>query len=357
MPWNTPSLREVREMVRDDITAALSGAVLVGNSVLRVMSDANAGLAHLTLRYIDWLARQLLPDTAETEWLDRHGNIWLTNADGSTGRKAASFATGSVTLTGTPNTVVPTATQFQSGDAIRYETIEQVMISPDGTPVDIRAIDAGAAGNLDPGDVLFVTTAVNGLDSSVTVILLTGGTDVENDDDLRGRVLDRIRQPPMGGDQNDYVQWAEAVAGVTRAWCAPLEMGIGTVTVRFMCDDLRTSNDGFPLPEDISAVETYLDSVRPVAVKDFFVVGPIPFGISLTITALEQDDAGIRAEIESAISDMLLEKAIPGQTIYRSWIDEAISSVHSVDHYDLDFEDGIMPTAGHLGVLGSVTYG
>jgi len=39
------------------------------------MADANAGLGYLTLLYIDWLAKQLLPDTAETEWLDRRGVI------------------------------------------------------------------------------------------------------------------------------------------------------------------------------------------------------------------------------------------------------------------------------------------
>ena len=67
MPWSTPTLRQVRTMVRDDIIAAFSGAISIGNSVLRVISDTNAGLAHLVLRYIDWLSRQMLPDTAETD--------------------------------------------------------------------------------------------------------------------------------------------------------------------------------------------------------------------------------------------------------------------------------------------------
>ena len=64
------------------------------------MSDAQGALCHLTLQYIDWLALQLLPDTAETEWLDRHADIWLVNADGSTGRKMATFAVGTASFTG-----------------------------------------------------------------------------------------------------------------------------------------------------------------------------------------------------------------------------------------------------------------
>ncbi|PWT90371.1 MAG: hypothetical protein C5B54_07260, partial [Acidobacteria bacterium] len=89
MPWMTPTLAETRQIVRDDVTAALRGAQVVGNTVLRVMCDAMAGLCALILRYLDWLARQLMPDLAEHEWLSRFGDIWLQNADGSLGRKNA----------------------------------------------------------------------------------------------------------------------------------------------------------------------------------------------------------------------------------------------------------------------------
>ena len=77
-------------------------------------------------------------------------------------------------------------------------------------------------------------------------------------------------------------------------------MGMGTVTVRPMFDDLRADIGGFPLPEDIDAVQAYLDSVRPVAVKDFFVVAPIPYPINLQITWLNPDTAAVRASIAHA---------------------------------------------------------
>ena len=123
MPWATPTLRKVREMVRDDITASLYGASFIGNNVLRVMADAKAGLAHHVLRYIDWLALQLLPDTAETEWLDRHGDIWLVNADQTVGRKMATYATGTVEFTGeVGGIIIPSGTQLTSRGTIGYET-------------------------------------------------------------------------------------------------------------------------------------------------------------------------------------------------------------------------------------------
>ena len=65
-----------RERSCDELPS-LQGAVMIGNSVLRVVSDAMVALAHLVMRYIDWVALQLRPDTAEKEWLDRHGDICL----------------------------------------------------------------------------------------------------------------------------------------------------------------------------------------------------------------------------------------------------------------------------------------
>lgn len=356
MPWVTPTLRQVRELTRDNVTTALSGAAMVANSVLRVMSDAMGALAHLTLRYIDWLALQLLPDTSETEWLDRHGQIWLVNSDGSKGRKTASFAEGVATMTGTVGTVVPIYTHLLGSNSIVYETTEEIILGADATEVTIRSLDGGAASNLDVGEIMSVTDPVDGADSQATVVELTGGADEESDDDLRARVLKRIQQPPMGGDKTDYELWALAVPGVTRAWCAPNEMGIGTVTVRIMCDQLRFADDGLPNEDDIIAVTTYIDKVRPVAVKDFFVVAPVPEYIDVGISNLDTDNTTTRSKIAATILTMLHERATPGQEIWASWMSEAISIATGEDHHDLDFVNHLMPSPGHLALLGTIRY-
>lgn len=351
MAWSTPTLRELRERTRDDIAAHLPGAdATVPNSVLRVLSDSNAGLAYLTLLYLDWQSRQYLPDTAGTEWLDRHGQIWLG------GRKAATYASGAVTFTGANGTTVPAGTTLQSVDAVAYQTTADVVIGSTGSQAPVVALTAGAAGNRDRGASFSLPFGLSGVDGSATVVSLTGGVDDESDDDLRTRVLLRIRRPPMGGDADDYVQWALAVPGVTRAWVAPLEQGIGTVTVRIMLDDLRASTGGFPLQEDLDAARAYLDTVRPVAVKDFWVYGPIPQPISLTISNLSKDTLATRAAIEKAVREMLYERATPGQTIFRSWIDEAVSGAIGEESHDLTFSNAVMPAPGYIATLDSIFY-
>jgi uncharacterized phage protein gp47/JayE len=357
MPWSTPTLRDVRSAVRDAISGRLPGAdASVPNSVLRVLSDAMGALCHLTLQYLDWLALQLLPDTAETEWLDRHGHIWLVNADGSTGRKLATLASGSASFAGVQGTLVPNATQLSYSTGISYQTMADITIGAAPTPVNIQAIDAGALGNLDAGTTLQLVGPLLGV-TNVSVVTLEGGTDDETDDELRARILKRIREPPMGGDATDYEQWALAVPGVTRAWCAPQEMGIGTCSVRFMMDDLRASNDGFPLPEDVDAVQAYLNTVRPVTVKQCYALAPLKQPIDFGIVNLTPDNEAIRAGIQTSIQNMLYQVNAPGQTIFAAWKYSAIMNAPGVISFDMtDCSDDVMPDAGHMAVLGDIYY-
>src|SRR5262245_47949223 len=173
MPWETPTLRQVREMVRNDITISLTGAAIVGNTVLRVMADAQAGLARLVLKYLDWLALQLMPDTAEKEWLDRHGEIWLVNADGSLGRKNATLASGTVGFSGTPGIVIPAGSGLVASTGDTYETLEFITLAAlveQPTEVAVRALNPGASGNQPPGSALTPMVPIAGVNSDVIVI-------------------------------------------------------------------------------------------------------------------------------------------------------------------------------------------
>ncbi len=135
-------------IVRDQVRANLEGAdANIPNSILRVLSDVAAGLCHLVLQFVDWAARQLMPDTAEAEWLDRHGNLWLKNVDGTTGRKLATLASGEVALTGIAWTPVPAGTRLIGQQTNEYETTEQVFIAAGNapTPAPARALDPGVS--------------------------------------------------------------------------------------------------------------------------------------------------------------------------------------------------------------------
>lgn len=356
MPWTTPTLRVVRETVRGEITTSLGRASFVGNSVLRVMADAMAALCHLTLRYLDWVSLQLLPDTAEGEWLDRHGNIWLVNADGTIGRKIGTFASGLVTVTGVDGITIPNGSRLTGSDNWEYETTDWATTVSGGVSVPVRALEPGKGGNKVFGDILSFETAITGVDGDAPVTSIDGGVDPETDDELRMRILQRIQNPPMGGSKADYEAWALAVPGVTRAWAGP-EQGTGTITVRFLMDDLRASDDGWPTPNDVQTVANYIDLKRPVTVKDCYVLAPIKEFIDITISNLVPNTSEAQAEIEKSIRDMLFIQAAPGQTIYAAWISYAIMNATRVQSFNLiTTTDFVMPSLGHMAVLETILY-
>jgi uncharacterized phage protein gp47/JayE len=289
-------------------------------------------------------------------WLDRHGVIWLTNADGSKGRKAATYAKGTIQFAGTVGVVIPIGSPMTGGNGVQYQTITAGEIGSGGfATADAVALTAGTIGNLPDGDVMSLNPAIPGVDTAMLLGDMSGGVDTETDDQLRERILFRIQNPPMGGDQADYVAWAMAVPGVTRAWAA-CEIGPGTMTVRFLMDDLHADNYGLPTEADILVVSDYIDSKRPVTVKDCFVMAPILFFYDITISNLTNDDPTVRARIETSIKDMEFARSKPGQTMYRSWVDEAISQAVGEETHELTFQTTEMPAPAYMPTLGTVLY-
>ncbi|MEO1700405.1 MAG: baseplate J/gp47 family protein, partial [Planctomycetota bacterium] len=157
---------------------------------------------------------------------------------------------------------------------------------------------------------------------------IAGGADVESDDELRGRVLARLRNPGQGGNQADYVRWALEVPGVTRAWCHPLLNGFGTVGLSFMRDG---DPDPFPSPEAVAQVLTYVDERRPAGMIGVEVFAPTPIPLELTLS-IEPDSIQVRTLVEEALAELVYLEGGPTprepQTFLPlSRISEAISSV------------------------------
>lgn len=365
MTWESPGLSELRAQTRDAIARRLKVGALLPNSRARILADATAGLARLNLEYVDWLAEQIFPDKAGEEWLrGRHAEMWLGGA------KAATFASGAVLVSGAAGSIVPAGARIVYGSAaglLNYEVETETVVGASATAVPVFALSAGAVGNLDPGTELSFASAPDGVEATVAIQTMDGGVDAESVDYLRARVLQRIRNPPMGGAADDYVRWALEVPGVTRAWSAPNEMGIGTVTVRVMFDELRAEQNGIPNESDLATVRAHFETVRPVAVKDFFVVAPQLFSVSFGIANLAPDTVSVRAAISQSVAAMIRDRAapasskngvrLPPQTIYKAWVSKAILDAPGVDSFDLVMSsDATMPNNGSMARLGMVSY-
>ena len=348
MTFVRPSLSDVVERARGDIETRLPGAdSRLRHSVLDVLARMHGGAVAGLYGYLDFLALQLMPDTAEAAYLARWASIWGIR------RKAAVAARVVATATGANDATIPEGTEATRIDGARYRVLAAVTIAAGTAELTIEAIHPGPGGDVAAATELTFSSAVAGIDATLTVADAdTPGTAEEDDASLLGRLLDRIRRPPQGGARNDYVAWALAQPGVTRAWAYGQWLGVGTVGVTFVMDGRE---DILPLEDDVTAVQAALDILRPVT-AELTVFAPVaaPLDLVLRVTP---DTPAIRAAIEAELADFFTRDAEPGGTIYRSRLDEAISLAagefqHAVELPDRDFA----AAPGAMPMLGSVTF-
>lgn len=171
------------------------------------------------------LTRDILPDEASTEALDRHAFV-----DGVT-RLAGFAARLTVTVSSAVATTyaIPAVTRMAFGDGTLY-IVETASVttsggSPTGT-ITVRAASTGAASNRDVGDVLTFTSTPTGLNSTgtVTAPIVRAGTDAESDASLAQRIITRRRERPGSGNRADWRGWTLTYTGteIADAYVYPL---------------------------------------------------------------------------------------------------------------------------------------
>lgn len=234
---------------------------------------------------------------------------------------------------------------------MQYKTVGPV--SSDGTTA-VEALNEGTSGNQLEEDVLTLVSPIVGVFSEVTIVKLGGGSEAETDDSLRARLLSRVRETPHGGTESDYVQWALAVPGVTRAWAFPKEEGEGTVTVRFVCDGMA---EIIPDKAMRDKVFEYIDKLRPVTAH-LYVRAPEIKAVNIVIAGLLPDDAEVREAVKQELKDLFAREGVPGQRIYLSHIRAAISAALGEEDHSVTSptSDPIPDSNNELLTLGEITW-
>ena len=349
MSFTRPTLPDLVEQQLLEIESRLPGAESrLRQSNLNVLARVFAGGLHQQYGFLDWLSRQCFPDTADDEFAERWATIWLAE-----GRKPAVIAQGVVHISGNLNAVLPQGSVLLSSANLEYQTLADAQCGANGADVAIAARQVGAAGNLDTG-ALTLASPVAGIQSKAVVNApgLTQGSDIEPITALRQRVLQRIKAPPQGGSVTDYVQWATAVSGVTRAWVLPGQMGVGTVVVLFVRDaDVSVIPDA----AEVATVQAAIDLVRPVTAA-VTVLAPLAKVVNFTIT-LTPNSVVVREAVTASLKSLLTREAAPGKTLLISKVREAISTAAGeADHVLTAPAGNVSCTALEMPVLGAITW-
>jgi uncharacterized phage protein gp47/JayE len=346
MPFDRPTLRNLADRAISDINLRMPGSdARLRFSFENAVAWALAGLAHGLHGHLLFLSKQLLPDTGDANTVKRWATIvGVTPND-------PEYASGTITVTGTNGTSIPSGTLFARVDGVEFATDAVATVASGSAEIAVTAVELGSDGNTEPSSTLSIVSPISNLDPDAVVGLsgLTGGAEAESTDALRARVLARMRQPALGGGAGDYVNWALEVDGVTRAW----EVGTpGYVTVYFAVDG---ESSIIPSPSKVAEVQSYINGLAPITAT-VTVVAPVAAPLDPTIS-VTPDTAEVRSAVESELEAFILRAAEPGATLLLSQINEAISiAAGETDHTVTLPAANVTHAANELPTLGTITW-
>ena len=312
-----------------------------------------AAAAQLYALYVqaDWVNRQCFPQTAQGEYLDHHAQLRALE------RKAAAPAQGIIRFygeaDGSAGRLIPAGTVCMTTGMVRFETLEEGMIASGETHADVaaQAVQAGASGNVIAGSIRTLSVPPVGITGCTNPEAFTGGTDPEDDEQLRERILSSFRRLPNGANAAFYEQGALSFEEVAAAKALPRNRGMGTVDV------VAATAQGVPDEELLEELEEYFQQRREIAV-DVKVLAPETVTVDLSVKlavepGLDFDEVSER--VETALQGWFTGHRL-GQSVLRARLGSLIFAVEGVANYVLaEPEQDVVIQADELPVLGQVT--
>lgn len=305
---------------------ALARAVRSPRGLIAAMARNNAAHLWASHQHVASLYRQVLPGTADVDFLIEHAATW------GIFRRPPTRAIGRVVLAGTPGLAVPAGLEMRAPSGAVLAIAEAGTIGADGTGrLDVRALEPGPDGNVAAGSTLPLIASLAGLDPQSAIVDedgVVGGALLETPASLLDRLLQRIRRPPAGGAARDYVAWVQNEFAAAHVGVLSGIYGPGSVTVVVAMGPRTTPRA--PTPAEIAAISALLGRLnvpegnRPVTASAYVVAAALrPVSLSLRVSP---DTAGVRAAIEAAFAAFFAREARIAEPVYFSRLSEAISA-------------------------------
>ena len=197
-------------------------------------------------------------------------------------RRPGTRAQVEITVTGDAGTTIPQGTVFSTQGGLRYISDAPSSIPTGSTSVIVSATaeDVGTLYNVPANTIIEIIPPAEGVEASNHEAAY-GGTDIESDEDLLGRLYAYLQQPASSGNALHYRQWALEVPGVGDVRVVPVWDGPGTVKV------VIVDSAGAPPSEAIiGACQEHIDAERPIG-ADVTVVGAESMDIIVEATGVE----------------------------------------------------------------------
>lgn len=280
----------------------------------------------------------VLPDYAFGTYLD--GQAKTRNLF----RRAATAAVGTITITGTPGTIIPTGSLYSTASvndepSVDYAALTSATIPESGSvTIDVQCTQPGIIGNTPSNTIVLVSSKITGITSVTNPEAITGGTEEETDESLQARIedYDQSQGDSYVGNVSDYRRWATNVPGVGAATIIPAQDDSGLVRI------ILTDANGEPATDDLcEKVYNYImqpdaPDKRRAPIGASVSVGP-PEVVQIGVQALVELESGATLEaVKTAYAARLaayLPEAFEDGEVKYSRVMAALSSVEGVNDF------------------------
>ena len=315
-----------QEMLLD--FAGRTGVTVVDSCDLAARMYALAAQIYALQVHSDWVRRQCFPQTAVGENLDHHAQMR------SLERKGATHAEGVVRFFAGESSdlirTIPYGTVCMTPGLVRFETRATGVLLAGEMWVDVpvRAVEAGAGGNVAAGTVTEMAVAPVGIVSCINPEGFGGGVEEEDDESLRARILHSFRYLPNGANAAYYRQLAMADDEVAQVVVIPRPRGVGSVDV------VVASHAGVPGEELLGRVQQTLEKEREIAV-DLVVRAPetVEVNVAVEVAAKSGYEAeAVRERVKNAL-DGYFSGEIMGENVLLARLGSVIYGCEGVENY------------------------
>lgn len=296
----------------------------------------------------DWVLEQSFPQTAAGRYLDYHAQSrGITRRPAVKARGTLRFLADSPLAS---DVTIEAGTVCMTGENVHFVTTEAVVLAAGENSADApaEAAEAGSGGNAGAGTVAWMAAMPAGVTRCTNPSPFQGGADEEDDETLRGRILETYRRLPNGANAAYYQTEAMACEGVAAATVVPRARGRGTVDV-YVAGDA-----GLPGEDVLQAVGSRLAAMREIAV-DVQVLAPtaseVPVEAEVQVEE-GRDFEAVQARVAAALAG-LFSGALLGKGMTMARLGQTIYAVEGVTNYrlfsptaDLAADPVVLPTLG-----------
>ena len=243
--------------------------------------------AHINTRLFDIL-KLAFPQTSEgiyLEYLGEERNVF---------KNPATYSTGIITVKGKPGVTIEKGRLVgtiatDEKPSIEFEFTETKSINDTGSVcISAKCTEKGIVGNVEPNNITIAISPINGVESITNEENFKGGTEIEDEEHFRERVINAEKEDKLSGADSDYVAWAKEVDGVGYAYTISEWNGPGTVKVLILDKNRQ------PATKDlIDDVQKY---IAPIVPKGQNRKGKAPTGAIVTIATSETLNVKIKAK-------------------------------------------------------------